>query len=453
MTNASLAADRPVDRDRASTPSLTHVVAASSVGTMIEFYDFFIFASLASVLSTKFYPPGDETFGFLSTLATLAVGVAVRPLGSLLFGRLGDTVGRKKTFLITLLMMGGATAAIGLLPTYAAIGIAAPILLLLLRMLQGLALGGEYAGAATYVAEHSPEGRRGYYTSFIQAMPTVGILASTAAVLATQRSAGEAAFTAWAWRVPFLLSVLLVAVSYYMRRRLAESPIFSALKASGGTTETPIRESFGTWERWKLPLVILFGLGAGQAVLAFTTQVHILFFLQRTVRVPSATSYAVIASALALTAPVIVLIGALSDRIGRKWIMIAGNVLGAITLYPLFRAIMHYANPVQPVMLTVVVFLGMVLLAMVFGPYAAFLVEAFPARIRYTSISLPYHIANGYFGGFLPLIASAIVARTGDPLSWLAYPISVLIVTSIVGSIFVTERFQRKLWDEPGLAS
>jgi MFS family permease len=265
--------------------------------------------------------------------------------------------------------------------------------------------------------------------------------------------AGEAAFTAWAWRVPFLLSVLLVAVSYYMRRRLAESPIFSALKASGGTTETPIRESFGTWERWKLPLVILFGLGAGQAVLAFTTQVHILFFRQRTVRVPPATSYAVIAAALALTAPVIVLIGALSDRIGRKWIMIAGNVLGAITLYPLFRAIMHYANPVQPVMLTVVVFLGMVLLAMVFGPYAAFLVEAFPARIRYTSISLPYHIANGYFGGFLPLIASAIVARTGDPLSWLAYPISVLIVTSIVGSIFVTERFQRKLWDEPGLAS
>jgi MFS family permease len=432
----------------AAAPSLTRVVAASSVGTLIEFYDFFIFASLASVLSTQFYPPGDPTFSFLSTLATFAVGVAVRPLGALIFGRLGDTLGRKTTFLITLLIMGGATAAIGLLPGYATIGVAAPIILLVLRMLQGLALGGEYAGAATYVAEHAPEHRRGYYTSFIQAMPTLGILASTVTVLATQRFAGEQAFTAGAWRIPFLLSVLLVGVSYYMRRRLTESPIFTALKSRGETSSAPIAESFGSLSRWRLPLVILFGVAAGQAVLSYTSQVYILFFLQRTLKLPAATCYAVLAGALALCIPVIILVGAVSDRVGRKWLMIAGNGLGALTLYPLYRAITAYSNPVQPGMLTLLVFLQMLPLAIVFGPYAAFLVEAFPARIRYTSISLPFHIGNGWFGGFLPLIASAIVTRTGEPLSWLAYPITVLVVTCIVGGVFVTEGYRRRLWDE-----
>jgi MFS family permease len=433
-----------------STPreGLTRIVAASSVGTMIEFYDFFIFASLASVLAAQFYPTGNPTIGFLSTLATFAVGVAVRPLGSLAFGRLGDTVGRKTTFLVTLLIMGGSTAAIGLLPSFAVIGYAAPALLLVCRLLQGLALGGEYAGAATYVAEHSPEERRGYYTSFIQAMPTVGILASTAVVAATQRLAGDAAFAAWAWRVPFLLSVLLVAVSYDMRRRLVESPIFVALKASGRTSVAPIRDSFGTWERWRLFFVLLFGVSAGQAVLSYTSQVYVLFFLQRTLHVPLATCYAVLAGALTLTAPVMVLTGAWSDRIGRKPLIVAANVLGAVSLYPVYRMIAQYANPPQPAALTLLVFLQMLPLGIVFGPYAAFLVESFPARIRYSSISLPYHIGNGWFGGFLPLIASAIVARSGNMFSWLAYPILVLAITCVVGALFLTDGYRRRLTDE-----
>jgi MFS family permease len=431
---------------------LTRVVAASSVGTMIEYYDFFIFASLASVLAAQFYPAGDPTIGFLSTLATFAVGVAVRPLGSLAFGRLGDTVGRKTTFLVTLLIMGGSTAAIGFLPSFASVGYAAPILLLVFRLLQGLALGGEYAGAATYVAEHSPEERRGYYTSFIQAMPTVGILASTAIVAATQRLAGDTAFAAWAWRVPFILSLVLVAVSYDMRRRLVESPIFTALKASGRTSRAPIRESFGTWERWKVFFVLLFGISAGQAVLSYTSQVYVLFFLQRTLHVPLATCYAVLAGALTLTAPVIVFAGAWSDRIGRKPLMVAGNLLGAVSLYPIYRAIAQVSNPPQPGVLTVLVFLQMLPLAIVFGPYAAFLVESFPARIRYSSISLPFHVGNGWFGGFLPLIASAIVARSGNVLSWLVYPILVLAVTSVVGAALLPEGYRRRLADELTIA-
>ena len=428
--------------------SITYVVAASSVGTMIEFYDFFIFASLASVLANQFYPPDNPTFAFLSTMATFAVGVAVRPLGSLVFGRVGDMVGRKTTFLITLLIMGAATAAIGLLPGYRTIGIAAPILLILLRLLQGLALGGEYAGAATYVAEHSPEHKRGYYTSFIQAMPTLGILVSTVTVLGVRAAVGETTFTSWAWRLPFLFSVVLVVVSYYARTRLDESPIFAALRSAGKTSAAPIRESFGTWERWKLCLVVLFGLSAGQAVLAYTSQVYALFFLQRVLNVPLAASYAAMAGALVLAVPVIVASGALSDRIGRKPLMMAGNLLGAVTLYPIFRAMERFANPAEIWPLTLLVFLQMLPLAIVFGPYAAFLVESFPARIRYTSMSLPYNIGNGWFGGFLPLIATAIVTRTGDRYAWLWYPIGVLVMTFIVGNVFVTERYRHRLRDE-----
>jgi MFS family permease len=427
---------------------LWHVVAASSVGTMIEFYDFFIFASLAGVLATQFYPPGNETIGFLSTLATFAIGVAVRPIGSLVFGRIGDMVGRKTTFLITLLIMGGSTAAMGLLPGYKTIGYAAPALLLALRMLQGLALGGEYAGAATYVAEHAPEERRGYYTSFIQAMPTLGILASTMSVLGTRRLFGDAAFNAWAWRVPFLVSVLLVGVSYYMRSRLSESPIFTALKASGRVSTAPIRDSFGTWQRWKASLIVLFGLAAGQAVLAYSTQVYVLFFLQRTLKLPADVCYIAMAWALLFDIPIIIGIGALSDRVGRKPLMMAGLLLGALTLYPIYRGMAHYANPLDTRMLALFILLQMLPIAIVFGPFAAYLVETFPARIRYTSVSLPYHIGNGWFGGFLPLIASAIVARTGSMYAWLLYPISVLVMSFVVGSVFVTESYRRRLWDE-----
>jgi MFS family permease len=420
---------------------------------MIEYYDFFIFASLATVLAAQFYPPGDPTFAFISTLATFAIGVAVRPLGSLLFGRLGDMVGRKRTFLVTLLIMGGATAAIGMLPGYATIGVAAPILLILLRLLQGLALGGEYAGAATYVAEHAPEERRGYFTSFIQAMPTLGILVSTAMVLGVRTATGEAEFTAWAWRVPFLISVLLVGVAYYARTRLEESPIFAALQASGKTSRAPIRESIGSWERWKLWLIVLFGISAGQGVLSYTSQVYVLYFLQRVLNVPLATSYAAIAGALLLLLPVVVLAGAVSDRVGRKPLMMAGVMLGALTLYPIYRGIAYFANPMQPGALTLLVFLQMVPLAIVFGPYAAFLVETFPARIRYTAMSLPFNIGNGWFGGFLPLIATAIVNRTGDRFAWLVYPVGVLIMTLAVGTSLLTERYRHRLWDEIGVGA
>ena len=445
---------RRIDPRRALSPivsttrGLPFVIAASSAGTMIEFYDFFLFASLASVLAERFYPPGNPNVGFISTLATFAVGLAVRPLGSLLFGRIGDKAGRKTTFLATLLLMGGATAAIGLLPGYGTIGIAAPILLLTFRMLQGLAIGGEYGGAATYVAEHAPEHRRGVYTSFIQAMPTLGLFASTVVVLATRDLAGESAFTAWAWRIPFLLSLVLVAVSYYIRVRLDESPVFLALKAAGHTSAAPLRDSFGTWERWRVFLVVLFGAAAGQAVLAYASQVYVLFFLQRALEVPLRTSYVAMAYALLLLLPLFVIFGALSDRVGRKPVMLAGNLLAVLAFYPIYRAMAAAAAPPKLGVLTLLVFLQMVPLVLAYAPFAAYLVETFPARIRYTSVSLPYHLGNGWFGGFLPLIATAIVVRTGNIYAWLVYPIAVTLMTVIVGSIFATESYRRHLWDE-----
>lgn len=429
---------------------LTHVIVAASVGAMIEYYDFFVFASLASVLANHFYPPENPTFGFISTLATFAIGLAVRPFGSLIFGRIGDMVGRKTTFLVSLLIMGGATAAIGLLPGYAVIGVGAPILLLALRILQGLAIGGEYAGAAIFVAEHAPSQRRGYYTSFIQATPTLGLLVSTLVVLVTRRIAGESAFTAWAWRVPFLVSTVLVVVAYYVRARLEESPVFLALKSAGETSAAPIRDSYGTWARWKVFLIVLFGAVAGEAVLAYASQVYVLFFLQRAVHVPLAMSYEVMAGALFLSIPLFVVFGALSDRIGRKPLMVGGNLLAVLGFYPAYRAIGAYASPLHPVLLTLFVFLQMVPLVLVYAPLAAYLVEVFPARIRYTSISLPYNLGNGWFGGFLPLIATAIVARTGNIYSWLAFPIAVALITVVVGGAFVTESFTRHLADEAG---
>src|SRR5689334_9874966 len=391
---------------------LARVIVASSVGTVIEFYDFFIFASLAATIAAHFYPPDRPTLGFLSTLATYAVGLAVRPLGSLVFGRLGDTVGRKTTFLITLLMMGTSTAAIGLLPGYAALGVVAPLLLILLRVVQGIALGGEYAGAATYVAEHAPEGRRGYYTSYIQVAPTVGLFASSAVAGALRASLGAERFADWGWRLAFILSIVFVAISYYIRLRLEESPVFAELKAQGRTSPAPVRESYATRDRWRLFAIILFGVVAGQAGLAQTTQVYVLLFLQRVLHVPPDVAYRVVAVALLLVMPLFPLVGALSDRIGRKRTMLAGHLFAVVALYPIYRAIVANADPVRPGMLTFLVFLQMLALVLAYTPLAAFLVEAFPARIRYTSISLPYNLGNGWFGGFLPLIATALVALT-----------------------------------------
>jgi MFS family permease len=430
------------------TQKIWKVIAASSAGTMIEWYDFYIFGSLATILATQFYPAGNPTANFLKTLATFAVGFAVRPLGALVFGRIGDMIGRKFAFLLTLLIMGGSTAAIGFLPTYASIGLAAPIILVLLRLLQGLALGGEYGGAAVYVAEHSPDDKRGYYTSFIQTTATLGLFISLVVILVVRRAVGEEAFKVWGWRIPFLLSIVLVAMSYYIRVRLRESPLFTRLKEAKMTSIAPIQESFGTWPKWKIFLLVLFGATAGQAVVWYTGQFYALFFLQTVLKVPLATAYVIVAVALLLGAPLFVFFGSLSDRIGRKRIMMAGNLLAALSYLPIYHAMKAYSAPVNAVALTALVLIQVVFVTMVYGPIAAFLVEAFPAKIRYTSLSLPYHFGNGWFGGFLPLISTWIVGRTGNIYAGLAYPIVVALVTFVVGSTFLKESHTHRIWDE-----
>ena len=427
-----------------------HVITASSAGTMIEWYDFYIFGSLAAIISTQFYPEGNATANFLKTLATFAVGFAVRPFGALVFGRIGDLIGRKFAFLVTLLIMGGSTAAIGFLPSYHSIGIAAPIILVLLRLLQGLALGGEYGGAAVYVAEHAPDGKRGYYTSFIQTTATLGLFISLLVILIVRAAVGEEAFKQWGWRIPFLLSILLVAMSYYVRVRLKESPLFARMKEAGTTSRAPIRDSFGAWSNWRIFLLILFGATAGQAVVWYTGQFYALFFLQTVLKVPLGTAYKIVAVALLLGAPLFIVFGALSDRIGRKRIMMAGNLLAALSYYPIYHGMKLYSSPVNVVMLTLLIFIQVVFVTMVYGPIAAFLVEAFPARIRYTSMSLPYHFGNGWFGGFLPLIATAVVAKTGNIYAGLAYPIAVALITFVVGSLYLKETHTHRIWDEVG---
>jgi MFS family permease len=424
------------------------VITASSVGTMIEWYDFYIFGSLAAIISTQFFPGDNPTASFLKTLATFAVGFAVRPFGALVFGRIGDLIGRKFAFLATLLIMGGSTAAIGFLPGYARIGIAAPITLVFLRLLQGLALGGEYGGAAVYVAEHAPDGKRGYYTSFIQTTATLGLFVSLAVILIVRGILGEDAFKLWGWRVPFILSIVLVGISYYIRMRLRESPLFTILKDTGKTSRAPIQESFGTWSRWKVFFVVLFGATAGQAVVWYTGQFYALLFLQTVLKVPLVTSYVCVAVALLLGAPLFVFFGSLSDRIGRKKIMMAGNLLAALLYVPIYHAMKYYSNPVNAVALTALVFVQVFFVTMVYGPIAAFLVEAFPARIRYTSLSLPYHFGNGWFGGFLPIIATSLVAATGNIYAGLAFPIVVALITFVVGSIMLRDRHNESIWAE-----
>ncbi len=425
------------------------VIAASSAGTVIEWYDFFIFGSLTAIISGVFYPATDTPLTqLLKTLATFAVGFAVRPFGALVFGRIGDLVGRKYAFTITLVLMGGSTAVIGLLPGYATIGPAAPIILVLLRMLQGLALGGEYGGAAVYVAEHSPDDKRGFYTSFIQTTATLGLFVSLVVILAVRTIVGEDAFKVWGWRIPFVLSVLLVFFSYYIRSKMAESPLFTKLKAAGKTSKAPIKEAFGTAERWKVFFLVLFGITGGQAVVWYTGQFYALFFLQTVLKVPLTTAYIIMAVALVLGTPFFVVFGALSDRIGRKRIMLTGMLLAAVCYYPIYQAMKANSDPINPVALTLLVTVQMLFVTMSYGPVAAFLVESFPARIRYTSMSLPYHFGNGWFGGFLPLIATSLVAKTGNIYAGLWYPIGVALITVIVGAFWVPESKAVKLWDE-----
>jgi MFS family permease len=437
---------------RSSTPelSLTKIILAASTGTIFEWYDFYLYGSLAVFFSTWFFPKGNPTAALLASLATFGAGFAVRPFGAIVFGRIGDLVGRKYAFLVTLTIMGLSTTLIGVLPSYAKAGIIAPILLVSLRLLQGLALGGEYGGAATYVAEHSPDSRRGYYTSYIQTTATVGFFLALAVILATRIPLGDTAFKAWGWRIPFLLSAILLGVSLYIRLRLKESPLFTSLKSQGKASSTPLRDSFGNARNWKLIFLALFGATAGEAVVWYTGQFYALYYLQTTLKVPFQMAYTIVAIALLVGTPFFLVFGAWSDKIGRKKIMMWGNGLAALTYIPIYHGMTHFSNPINPFMLTVLVLIQVIYVTMVYGPIAAYLVELFPARIRYTSMSLPYHIGNGWFGGFTPLIATAIVAATHNQYAGLYYPMAIAVLTLVVGTIFLKETAHVKIWQEVG---
>ena len=444
--------------DAGAKANVKQVIFASSVGTLFEWYDFYLYGSLAAFFGGLFFPKGNETAGFLASLATFGAGFAVRPFGAIVFGRLGDLVGRKYTFLVTILIMGLSTALIGVLPTYEQMGIVAPILLVTLRLAQGLALGGEYGGAATYVAEHAPDDKRGYYTSFIQTTATIGFFLSLAVILSARLYFGEAAFKSWAWRLPFLLSFVLLAVSVYIRLRLQESPLFVALKVEGKLSKSPLRDSFGNKKNLKYVAIALFGAAAGQGVVWYTGQFYALFFLQNTLKVDFVTSYLLIGASLAIGTPFFVFFGKLSDRIGRKKVMLTGCLLGALTYLPIYMAMRHFANPsllpkadpsqINHAMLIVLLTVQVLYVTMVYGPIAAFLVELFPTKIRYTSMSLPYHLGNGWFGGFLPLIAAALTVSTGNIYAGLAYPIGIAAMTFVVGAVTIRESKDHRLVDD-----
>jgi hypothetical protein len=518
-------------------PEEKRVIFASSLGTVFEWYDFYLYATLAPFFAALFFPKGNETAALLSSFATYAAGFLVRPFGALVFGRIGDLVGRKYTFLITIVCMGAATFAVGLLPTFESIGWAAPVILVALRLVQGLALGGEYGGAATYVAEHAAEHRRGYDTSWIQTTATLGFFLSLAVILLCRSSMSPGDFSQWGWRVPFLVSVVLLIFSVYIRLKLQESPVFQKMKREGTTSKAPLTESFAQWSNFKIVLLALFGATAGQGVVWYTGQFYALFFLIITLKLDYQSAYMLIAISLLVGTPFFIFFGWLSDKIGRKGIIMAGCLVAALTYFPLFKALTHYVNPaleaataktpisvaakdchfhlfvgpwskfsdcdkakdfltkqgisftstdlpaasadtivtrigatelkgwneaqykdalkaagypakadpnqVNWVMTELILILMVIYVTMVYGPIAAFLVELFPARIRYTSMSLPYHIGNGWFGGMLPLTATAMVAATGDIYYGLWYPIVVAIMTLVVGTLLLKETKDR----------
>jgi len=415
------------------------VIGASSAGTLIEWYDFYIFGSLATIISTQFFPKGNPTVAFLSTLAVFATGFIVRPFGAIIFGQIGDLVGRKYTFLLTLLLMGGSTFAIGLLPNYETWGVAATTLLVVLRLVQGLALGGEYGGAATYVAEHSPQGQRGFYTSFIQTTATLGLFVSLGVILGTREGLGKERFEDWGWRLPFLVSIFLVILSYYIRVRMQESPLFAKEKSAGRLSKNPIKESFVQPENRRLVILALLGATMGQGVVWYTGQFYALFFLQQIAGVEFVTTNLIIAIALLLATPFFVFFGSLSDRIGRKPIILGGCLLAGLLYYPIYQGLMHFASPLNVPMLVALVFVQVLFVTMVYGPIAAFLVELFPTRIRYTSMSLPYHVGNGVFGGLVPFVATSLVAKTGNIYAGLIYPIAIALATVVIGGLYIKE--------------
>ena len=429
------------------TSAIRRVIVTSSLGTLFEWYDFYLYGSLAVFFGSKFFPPGNETAQLLASLATFGAGFGVRPLGALVFGHIGDLVGRKYTFLVTMTTMGLATALVGFLPTYESIGIWATVILVALRLLQGLALGGEYGGAATYVAEHVPDARRGYYTSFIQTTATLGFFLSLGVIGLTRWSMGEDAFRSVGWRLPFLLSFLLLGVSLYIRLKMAESPLFTKLKSSGGVSVNPLKESFTNPVNLRYVLLALFGATAGQGVVWYTGQFYALTFLQTTLKIEWSTAYIIVGAALAIGTPFFVVVGHLSDTMGRKKLMLSGCALGALTYVPIYMGLKHYSDPMNMPMMIALVSVQMFYVTLVYGPIAAFLVELFPTNIRYTSMSLPYHLGNGWFGGFLPLIATwltaspAVQAAFGEYAIYagLAYPIAVCLMTVLIGGTMIDE--------------
>lgn len=438
--------------------ALRRIIFASSLGTLFEWYDFYLYGTLAIFFGELFFPPGHERAALLASLATFGAGFGVRPLGAIVFGRIGDLVGRKYTFLVTLLTMGLSTALIGLLPTYATIGFGAPVLLVLLRLIQGLALGGEYGGAATYVAEHVPDHRRGYYTSFIQTTATLGFFLSLGVIGAARMHYGPDGFRSFGWRVPFLASFVLLGLSLYIRLKMNESPLFAKLKHDGKLSKNPLKESFGNRRNLKFVLLALFGATAGQGVVWYTGQFYALTFLQKPLGLSWPLAYGLVAVSLALGTPLFLFFGHLSDRIGRKRIMLSGCLLAALTYVPIYVGIQRLANPTMAPTVTelsasaaigivCLLTLQMVYVTMVYGPIAAFLVELFPTSIRYTSMSLPYHLGNGWFGGFLPLIATATTTSLwakdtfgeGAIFTGLIYPIAVCLMSVVVSALFIHE--------------
>lgn len=541
---------------RGITPEEKKVIFASSLGTVFEWYDFYLYGSLAAIIAKQFFAGTDPNTAFIFALLAFAAGFIVRPFGALVFGRLGDLVGRKYTFLVTILIMGASTFIVGVLPNYNSIGITAPIILIILRILQGLALGGEYGGAATYVAEHAPEGRRGAFTAWIQTTATMGLFLSLLVILGVRTSVGEAAFADWGWRIPFLVSILLLAISVWIRMSMNESPAFLKMKAEGKTSKAPLTEAFGQWKNLKLVILALVGLTAGQAVVWYTGQFYALFFLTQTLKVDGPTANILIAAALLLATPFFLFFGSLSDKIGRKPIILGGCLIAAVTYFPIFNGLTHFANPAleaalqkSPVIVTadpascqfqfnptgtkkftsscdivkaklsaasvnyqnvsgapgsvatvkigdrvitsydaaglskeeaaakdkelskaladdikaagypskadpeqinkpmvlLLLFILVIYVTMVYGPIAACLVEMFPTRIRYTSMSMPYHIGNGWFGGLLPTTSFALVAFKGDIYYGLWYPIVISVITVVIGLLFVKETVRNNI--------